>query len=43
MPGAVTQAGLAGRILPIHAMAQEILRLSGRGQREAFELRESAV
>jgi two-component system chemotaxis response regulator CheB len=49
MPGAVTQAGLAQRVLPLHAIAPEILRLAGPGhgssgdQREAFELRESAV
>ncbi|HEX4320434.1 MAG TPA: chemotaxis response regulator protein-glutamate methylesterase [Acidobacteriaceae bacterium] len=43
MPGAVAQAGLAHRILPLNAIAPEILRLAGRGQREAFELRESAV
>jgi two-component system chemotaxis response regulator CheB len=43
MPGAVAQAGLAHRILPLNAIAPEILRLIGRGQREAFELRESAV
>jgi two-component system, chemotaxis family, protein-glutamate methylesterase/glutaminase len=43
MPGAVVQAGLAHRILPLNAIAPEILRLAGRGQREAFELRESAI
>jgi two-component system chemotaxis response regulator CheB len=43
MPGAVAQAGLAHRILPLNAIAPEILRLAGRGQREAFELREPAV
>jgi two-component system chemotaxis response regulator CheB len=43
MPGAVSQAGLAHRILPLNAIAPEILRLTGRGQREAFELREPAV
>ena len=43
MPGAVAQAGLAHRILPIHSIAPEILRLAGRGQREAFELREPVV
>jgi two-component system chemotaxis response regulator CheB len=43
MPGAVAQAGLAHRILPLNAIAPEILRLAGRGQREAIELRESAV
>jgi len=43
MPGAVAQAGLANRILPLNQIAPEILRLVGRGQREAYELRESAV
>jgi len=43
MPGAVAQAGLAHRVLPLNTIAPEILRLSGRGQREAFVLRESAV
>jgi len=43
MPGAVAHAGLAHRILPLNAIASEILRLAGRGQREALELRESAV
>ena len=43
MPGVVAQAGLAHRILPLNAIAPEILRLAGRGQREALELRESAV
>ena len=43
MPGAVAQAGLAHRILPLTAIAPEILRLSSRSQREAIELRESAV
>jgi two-component system chemotaxis response regulator CheB len=43
MPGAVAQAGLAHRILPLNAIAPEILRLASRGQREALELRESAV
>jgi two-component system chemotaxis response regulator CheB len=43
MPGAVAQAGLAHRILPLNAIAPEILRLAGRNQREAIELRESAV
>ena len=43
MPGAVTQAGLAQRVLPIQAIAPEILRLTGRSQHEARALRESAV
>lgn len=43
MPGAVAQAGLAQRLLPLNAIASEILRLTGRGQHEASELRESVV
>jgi two-component system chemotaxis response regulator CheB len=43
MPGAVVQAGLAQRVVPLNAMAAEILRLASRGQREAAELRESTV
>jgi two-component system chemotaxis response regulator CheB len=43
MPGAVAHAGLAHRILPLGAIAPEILRLASRSQREAIELRESAV
>ena len=43
MPGAVAQAGLAQRVLPLHAIAPEILRLVGRNQREASELRELTV
>ena len=43
MPGAVAQAGLPHRILPLNAIAPEILRLSSRSNREAIELRESAV
>lgn len=43
MPGAVTQAGLVQRALPIQAIAPEILRLTGRSQHEARALRESAV
>jgi two-component system chemotaxis response regulator CheB len=34
MPGAVAQAGLAQRILPLGAIAPEILKLTGRTQRE---------
>jgi len=43
MPGAVAHAGLAQRVLPIGAMAAEILRLAARHQREAVELREAVV
>jgi two-component system chemotaxis response regulator CheB len=41
MPGVVAQAGLAHRILPLNAIAPEILRFACRGQREAIELREA--
>jgi two-component system chemotaxis response regulator CheB len=37
MPGAVVNAGLAHKILPLHAMAQEILRLAGRAYSESRE------
>lgn len=40
MPGSVIQAGLAQRVLPLIAIAPEILRLASRGPRE---LREPAV
>jgi two-component system chemotaxis response regulator CheB len=43
MPGAVVQAGLANRVLPLNAIAPEILRLASRTYREAHELRESVV
>jgi two-component system chemotaxis response regulator CheB len=43
MPGAVAQAGLANRVLPLNSIATEILRLTRRTQREAIELRESVV
>jgi two-component system chemotaxis response regulator CheB len=43
MPGAVVNAGLAHRVLPLNAMAPEILRLGGRTYSEARELRESVV
>lgn len=43
MPGAVSQAGLANRILPLSAIAPELLRLAGWGQHEAIELRETTV
>jgi len=43
MPGAVVQAGLAHKVLPLNAIASEILRLVGRTHAEARELRESAV
>jgi two-component system chemotaxis response regulator CheB len=43
MPGAVTTAGLAHRVLPLGAIAPEIRRLSGGRPSEACALRESAV
>ena len=43
MPGAVTNAGLANKVLPLNAIAPEILRLVGRTNLEARELRESVV
>ena len=43
MPGAVAQAGVAQRILPIQVIAAEILRLVGRGQHEATASSESAL
>jgi two-component system chemotaxis response regulator CheB len=32
MPGAVATAGLANRVLPLDAIAPEILRIAGRGR-----------
>jgi len=43
MPGAVANAGLAHRLLPLHDLAPEILRLASRTHGEARELRESVV
>jgi two-component system chemotaxis response regulator CheB len=43
MPGAVANAGLAHRVLPLNAIAPEILRLARRTQTEARELREAVV
>jgi len=43
MPGAVSHAGLANRILPLNAIAPEILRLAVRGQREAHEHQDSGA
>ncbi len=41
MPGAVTNAGLAQRVLPLDAIAPEILRLCSRQRAEVRELREA--
>jgi len=43
MPGAVVNAGLAQRVLPLNAVAPELLRLSSRTHSEARELRELVV
>jgi two-component system chemotaxis response regulator CheB len=43
MPGAVTHAGLAQRVLPLNAIAPEILRLACRTHLEASELRGSVA
>jgi two-component system chemotaxis response regulator CheB len=43
MPGAVTNAGLAQKVLPLNAIVPEILRLVSRTHSEARELREAVV
>jgi two-component system, chemotaxis family, protein-glutamate methylesterase/glutaminase len=43
MPGAVANAGLAHKVLPLTEIASEILRLVNRTHSEARELRESVV
>lgn len=43
MPGSVTNAGLAHRVLPLNAIVPEILRITSRTHSEARELRESTV
>jgi two-component system chemotaxis response regulator CheB len=43
MPGAVTNAGLAHKVLSLNDLAPEILRLVSRTHSEARELRESMV
>jgi two-component system chemotaxis response regulator CheB len=43
MPGAVTNAGLAQKVLHLNELAPEILRLVGRTHNEARKLRESVV
>jgi two-component system chemotaxis response regulator CheB len=43
MPGAVTTAGLAHKVLPLKAIAPEILRLTCRSREESQELREAMV
>jgi len=43
MPGAVTNAGLVNKVLPLNAIAPEILRLASRTLSEARELRETVA
>lgn len=43
MPGAVTTAGLANKVLPLDAIAPDLLRLAGRNLCEARELRETVA
>jgi len=43
MPGAVANAGLAHRVLPLNAIASEILRAVSRTSSEVRELRESVI
>ena len=43
MPGAVCNAGLAHKILPLNAIAGEILRLAGRTRADVREFREVVV
>ena len=43
MPGAVTNAGLAHRVLPLDAIAPEIMRIVNRNSSEAQELRRLVV
>jgi two-component system chemotaxis response regulator CheB len=43
MPGAVTNAGLAHAVLPLSAIASEILRIVSRTNSESYELRRRVV
>ena len=43
MPGVVANAGLAHKVLPLSAIAPELLRLTSRAHSDAHELRESVV
>jgi len=43
MPGVVSNAGLAQKVLPLNAIAPEILRLASRAHTETGALRESVV
>jgi two-component system chemotaxis response regulator CheB len=43
MPGAVTNAGLAHSVLPLSAIAPEILRIASRTNSESYELRRRVV
>jgi two-component system chemotaxis response regulator CheB len=43
MPGAVVNAGLAHKVLPLQGIASEILRMAGRTNVPIRELMKSAV
>jgi two-component system chemotaxis response regulator CheB len=43
MPGAVAAAGLAHSVLPLNAIAGEILRIISRNRAEVHDLREAVV
>ncbi|HZB87946.1 MAG TPA: chemotaxis protein CheB [Terracidiphilus sp.] len=43
MPGAVARAGIAHRILPLPAIAPEIVRIASRRPGEAYRPRETMV
>lgn len=43
MPGAVARAGLAQRVLPLHEIASELIRLASRTQPSRRDLREVVV
>jgi two-component system chemotaxis response regulator CheB len=43
MPGAVANAGLASRILPLQSIAPEILKLCGSMANDARQLRETVA
>ena len=43
MPGAVCNASLAHKVLPLNAIASEILRLASRSRADAHELREGVA
>jgi chemotaxis response regulator CheB len=43
MPGAVAHAGLAHKVLPLNAIAAEVVRLASRAQAGMHQLRESVA